>query len=453
MVSLIFYGGVGEIGGNKILLEDGDVRVWFDFGRSFTMGSDYYTGWLQPRPLNGVGDYFEFGLLPRLEGLYAEHLLAGLSPTYGEPSFDGVFISHAHVDHVEHVRFLDSELPVWCGSGTKLFMEAAEETSGFTDYGIHDYRTFRTGDRIRVGHLEVEPIHVDHSIPGAYGFIVHTSAGAVVYTGDIRAHGPKHEMTLEFLEAARMADPVAMVSEGTRMARRERRRNLSEGEVLEGVERVCADADREGRAVLYTHSGRDMDRFRTFYTAAKACGRRIVISPRTACLLRRLVEDERLDLPDPARDDIIAVYYVKKRSGEYREEDYYKWERPFLDGMVTGADVRESPSEYLVSLDFYRFAELIDIRPEPGSHFIYSMSEPFTEEDIEDRVMHNWLEHFGLRYHQLHASGHMSRGELVEAIGKVGPKRLFPVHTEGAELFGEHFEHTVPLVVGERYHL
>jgi len=93
-------------------------------------------------------------------------------------------------------------------------MEAAEETSGFTDYGIHDYRTFRTGDRIRVGHLEVEPIHVDHSIPGAYGFIIHTSAGAVVYTGDVRAHGPKHEMTLEFLEAAKRAEPVAMSLRG-----------------------------------------------------------------------------------------------------------------------------------------------------------------------------------------------------------------------------------------------
>ena len=31
MVSLTFYGGVDEIGGNKVLLEDGDVRFFFDF--------------------------------------------------------------------------------------------------------------------------------------------------------------------------------------------------------------------------------------------------------------------------------------------------------------------------------------------------------------------------------------------------------------------------------------
>jgi mRNA degradation ribonuclease J1/J2 len=35
--TLTFYGGVNEIGGNKILLQDGDTRVFFDFGMSFAM--------------------------------------------------------------------------------------------------------------------------------------------------------------------------------------------------------------------------------------------------------------------------------------------------------------------------------------------------------------------------------------------------------------------------------
>jgi len=41
MVSLTFYGGVNEIGGNKVLLEDRKVRVFLDFGQSFTFGADY----------------------------------------------------------------------------------------------------------------------------------------------------------------------------------------------------------------------------------------------------------------------------------------------------------------------------------------------------------------------------------------------------------------------------
>jgi hypothetical protein len=65
MVKLIFYGGVNEIGGNKILLEDKGTKIFLDFGQSFTFGAEYFTSWLQPRCLNGLGDYFESNLLPK----------------------------------------------------------------------------------------------------------------------------------------------------------------------------------------------------------------------------------------------------------------------------------------------------------------------------------------------------------------------------------------------------
>ena len=62
MVKLTFYGGVNEIGGNKILLEDKGTKIFLDFGQSFTFGEEYFTSWLQPRGLNGLGDYFELAL-------------------------------------------------------------------------------------------------------------------------------------------------------------------------------------------------------------------------------------------------------------------------------------------------------------------------------------------------------------------------------------------------------
>jgi ribonuclease J len=69
MTKLTFYGGVNEIGGNKVLLEDKKTRVFLDFGQSFTFGSEYFTGWLSARRINGLKDYFEFGLLPKLSGI------------------------------------------------------------------------------------------------------------------------------------------------------------------------------------------------------------------------------------------------------------------------------------------------------------------------------------------------------------------------------------------------
>ena len=46
MVQLRFYGGVKEIGGNKVLFEKNETRIWLDFGQSFAMGNDYYINWL-----------------------------------------------------------------------------------------------------------------------------------------------------------------------------------------------------------------------------------------------------------------------------------------------------------------------------------------------------------------------------------------------------------------------
>jgi histone acetyltransferase (RNA polymerase elongator complex component) len=40
MVKLVFYGGVNEIGGNKILLEDKGTKIFLDFGQSFTFGEE-----------------------------------------------------------------------------------------------------------------------------------------------------------------------------------------------------------------------------------------------------------------------------------------------------------------------------------------------------------------------------------------------------------------------------
>jgi ribonuclease J len=153
-----------------------------------------------------------------------------------------------------------------------------------------------------------------------------------------------------------------------------------------------------------------------------------------------LVEDQRLDLPAPLNDDNILVYYKRKRSGQFDEKDYYIWERGFMNRMVTSEFVHQHQDELIMDLDFYQFGELVDIKPNPGSHFIHSMSEPFSEEDIEDQVMHNWLNHFKIKFHQLHASGHMNKRQITDLVNYIKPKKVFPIHTENQELFKEKWK-------------
>ena len=432
MTILRFYGGVDEIGGNKILVKENKTKILLDFGQSFSFGAEFFVDWLSPRAINGLGDYFEFGLLPKIAGLYAKDQLAKTDFPYQEPDVSAIFLSHGHFDHVAHICFVDPSIPVWLGVGTKLFMESMEKTSSFCDYKTHDYKTFRTGKKIRIDDILIEPIHVDHSIPAAYGFIIHTPEATLAYTGDLRLHGPRKDLTEDFIKKAKKAELEGLVCEGTRMAHKEKRQNYSEAQVEHECDKIVSSTNK---IVFITRYSRDLDRFRSFYNVAIGNQRKIVITPKTAYLLKKLVEDEKLNLPDPIRDEHILVYFKRKRSGSYEDADYYAWERDFMDKMVDSEFVNKNQHRLMMDLDFYQLAELIDIRPDAGSHFIRSMSEPFSEEDINDSILHNWLDHFGLHFHQLHASGHMNRDQIASMVSEIDPKKVFPVHTENAYLF------------------
>ncbi len=124
------------------------------------------------------------------------------------------------------------------------------------------------------------------------------------------------------------------------------------------------------------------------------------------------------------------------------ESDYFTWERPFLEKAVNYDYVHENESKLMLNLDLSCFTELIDVKPATGGHFIHSMSEPFSEEDVAIDVMSRWLQHFGLTFHQIHASGHCPTQDLSKIINEIKPKKLVPIHTEHPQLFKELFRST-----------
>jgi ribonuclease J len=466
MTSLTLYGGVNEIGGNKILLEDKGVRLFFDFGQSFSFGNDYCYDYLNPRERIGLLDYFEFGMLPKIEGIYSEKMLSNCSAlSYSKPKIDGVFISHCHSDHINHIRFLDPKIPVYVGHGTKTIMEASQKTSPtFSNYGKegHDFRLFKTGDKVKVKHLVIEPIHVDHSIPGAYGFIIHTSKGNIIYSGDLRLHGPMGSMTKEFIKKAKEANPIAMLSEGTRVTDYDPEApNTSEALVQKEATKIIDNAEH---IVFADTAIRNIDRIMAFYNAAKANKKTLVIDAKMAYMLDML--KSKMDVPDVMKDKNIKIYFRAMGKCTYNEKEYGLWERPYMQNMVTSDWVRKNQDNVVMAFNLFKMFELVSIRPKKNSDYIYSMSEHFLEgeENVEAlTIRKNWMDHFKFRMpeknyaeiehedgtkepvpiHKLHASGHMPKDDVMNMIKEINPDILIPIHTQNPKTFCQFHKRVV----------
>ena len=424
------HGGVEEIGGNKILLEDKDARIWLDMGQSFSFGEELFAEFLGPRMRFGLRDYFALDLMPKIPGLYSHEMLESTDFPYRRPEFSAILLSHVHFDHSTHIAFADPKIPVHLGKGTRTILDVWEETSAMVNMGDHDYRTFRTGDKLKIDGVDARPVHVDHSVPAAYGHILHCPSGTVVYTGDLRRHGPHASMTDDFVEAAKRAKPDLLICEGTRIDPNDKRENYSEKDVKTLSTNEVNKA--KGKLAVVTFYPRDVDRMRTFYEVARATGRDFVASAKTARLLMALEGDSHIRVPRVKKDPGLLVYL--------REMDKPKrWERELAEAAgnrVVGADyVRKNQDSVILQLDFTHLTELIDIQPKRGGIFIHSKSEPFEEDDVEDMVKKNWLKHFGLSEHQFHASGHLNRKELEELVREIDADKVIPVHTEHPEMF------------------
>ena len=482
MTSITLHGAVGEIGGNKILLEDGSTKLFFDFGLSFGKFGEYFTPYLQPRRWSFVKDYINFGLLPDLTGLYRQDYEGRFRESSKEPNYDGIVLSHPHLDHAGFVSYIRPEIPIHCSAGCKGILEAFEQTSwGFHEYThIKEAFKFRPSKRdatkmvkekssvvprelnifkptIQLDDFKVHTFPIDHSVPGANSFVIETSEGNIVYTGDIRFHGRKGNLSDNFVKEAARFEPIMVISEGTNIGE-----PITFGE-LDLQQALFPLVESVTGLVIVNFPVRDLDRMRSFIEVAKQTDRMLVVSMRQAYTLRILAENGVSNIP---RVEEIGIFIPKKGWGilndvnypiEIQMQDYQSWENEYIehDNSVTAADLSENPDKYIFRCDFSELKYLFDIQPPEGSIYVRSVTEPVDEEmELDQRKADNWLKFFGLYpYKQLHCSGHASGYDIQEMIKSLNPKKVMPIHTEKPANFGDFHGDVILTKMGEKYNL
>jgi ribonuclease J len=126
MLKFTCYGGVNDIGGNKILAKFDQGSIFFDFGLSYSEESLFFEEFLQPRSGCKIHDLLKLGMLPKIDGVYRQdalcpnnfetydgkakpfwkHNLQSFEDAKKQDSWypDALFISHAHLDHCGFVH-------------------------------------------------------------------------------------------------------------------------------------------------------------------------------------------------------------------------------------------------------------------------------------------------------------------------------------------------------------
>ena len=475
MTTLTFYGGVNEIGGNKILLEDKGTKVFLDFGMSFSRANNYFSEFMQPRKCNGLGDFIEFGLVPDLTGIYRTDFLKQMGRENEDLEFQGLLLSHAHADHAAYINHLREDLPIYCSEETFHILKAINDTGSGSFNDITDltkcfetysnkkgelsrktarthpdlteprqYELFKFTEKFSIDSLEIEPYNVDHSLPGATGYIIHTSSGTIVYTGDFRFHGRREEETTAFMNACATAKPELLLIEGTRIE------DSSSKRERDVEEEICNISSKAKGLSVCNWSIRDTDRMLSFLNAAKRLDKKLAVSLKQAYLLEELSKCKATLVP-AVNDENINLYANRKSWGligsgcddKLLNEDYDNWERPYLDKAICYRDLKDNQKEHLFFCSNFDLKELIDIKPSSGSVYIKSVCEPFDAEmEIDWERIGNWINHFGIPASSTHVSGHASGTQLKEFIEKVNPKMMIPVHTENAKTFQKWWSKT-----------
>lgn len=463
-MKITILGGEKEIGGNKILVEHKGTSILLDFGMSFGQAGKYFSEFLQPRKCSALTDFFELGLLPDMKGIYREDYLSHMGRPSETRAVDAVFLSHAHADHAQYIHFLRLDIPIYSTEATKIILQCLEETGSntlsdlitvcdaFTFYEnskggqsrvtskqkehVHDrkFHIMEPDKKVKVGSLEIEMVPVDHSLPGACGYIIYSDEGTLVYTGDIRFHGSNQDASKRFVEKAKATKPKWLLCEGTRIDN-----NKHDSE--EGVMKEISSMVSKAKGVVFVeHPIRDLDRVNSIYQSAGANKRDFVVNLKLAYLIEKLgdlcpfsLDDVKILLPRKS----WGLICKPRMDCELVEKDYATWERPFL-GMkntVKAEDIADNPNKYVVSMSMWEINQLTDIQPKDAI-WIKSSCEPFCDDmELDEDRKKNWLKHFKILDEFAHASGHASGDEIKDMIKQINPEQLIPIHTEHPDLF------------------
>ncbi|MCI0488130.1 MAG: ribonuclease J [Blastocatellia bacterium] len=403
-LEIIPLGGVGHFGMNMMALRYGGETIIIDAGMGFP-----------EEDLPGVDI-----VIPDLSFIdeYCDEISA-------------IILTHGHEDHIGAVPFLlrEIDVPVYGTHLTLAFVENKLEEHGLL--AITELHAVEPRDRVKLGHFEVEWIHVSHSLTSCTAVAITTPVGVVIHSGDFKVDdtpvvGPS--IDLERLTEYGDRGVLALLADSTNAERPGR--TMSERAVIPAFEDIFERAT--GRIIVscFTSSVHRiqivLDLAQEFDRYVALMGRSMLRNVETADSLRQL------DVPD-------GIFVGTSEARQIADDR--------LVLLVSGCQGEPRSAMARMATDQHK-----NLSVGEGDLVVLSARNiPGNERAISRLISHCYkrgAQVVDSSIARIHCSGHGSQEDLRILIEAVRPRFLVPIHGEHRQLY-RHKEWALTLGIVE----
>ena len=386
-VKITPLGGLGEIGGNFMVMETNTSAIIIDIGMSFPNEDMHGVDILVP----------DFSYIHKIKD-----------------KITAVIITHGHEDHIGAVPyfFKQFKFPIY---GTPLPLGMI--SNKFDEHGLKKDKSYfhpiQKRKVYKIGDFEIEWMHVTHSIIDASSLAITTEAGTIIHTGDFKIdHTPIDGMPTDLHRFAHYGEKgvLLLLSDSTNSYRE----GITKSERTVGPTFDKIFSQAKGRVIMSTFSS-------NIHRVYQAIQHGIKYN-RKVCVIGRSME-RNLDIAmelgyiDLDRRIFIDPHEVNK----YNDKDVLI--------VTTGSQGETMSALYRMATDEHRH-----IRIKPTDQIIISAKAIPGNEASVSRVL-NFLIKAGAKvayqdFSEIHVSGHAAMEEQKLMLRLVKPKYFMPVHGE-----------------------
>ena len=383
-LKVIPIGGLNEIGKNMTLLEYQNEILIIDCGLSFPDDEMY-----------GIDI-----VIPDFTYLIANR-----------EKIVGMVLTHGHEDHIGAIPYLlkNIKIPVY---GTRLTLGLVENKLKEHNV-IGDLKTIKAGDKITLGHFDIETIRTTHSIADSICLAINTPAGVVFHSGDFKVdYTPVDGEPIDFSRLAEIGKRgvTLMLCDSTNALRPGF--TASERVVGQTIENIFRTA--KTRIIIATFSS-NVHRVQRIIENAVKFGRKVAISGRSMeNVVALAIELGYLDIPPGTLVDLKMTRNIPDDK---------------LVIITTG-----SQGEPMSALARIASGEHKSVKLKKGDMVILS-STPVpgnekTVSNVVNKLFEKGAEVIYSDIADIHVSGHACQEELKLLHSLIKPKYFMPVHGE-----------------------